>query len=121
MKLHITRKRAKEISRRVLCACGQADSYLENLLGRPDFYFTRVEGWACDGWLFDGYIITAGYASFGLPIGSYDYFHGWYEKVSSDEARYDESGETEKKVKQEFEKSLRQIIMDAEDALKKGK
>lgn len=80
MKTRITRKEAKSWFGNRIYSCGQADSYLDSLLGSPDFYFTRVEGWACDAWVFGNCLLTAGYASFGKEIAFYDYVVGWYDK-----------------------------------------
>ena len=40
----------------------------KRLLGEPQAYCTRVEGWACDVWVFDGICITEGYSPIGQGI-----------------------------------------------------
>ena len=40
----------------------------ERLLGEPNAYITRVEGWACNVWIFSGVCITEGYSPMGKPV-----------------------------------------------------
>jgi hypothetical protein len=42
------------------------------LLGEPDAYITRVEGWACDVWTMSGICFTEGNAPIGTNI-DYDF------------------------------------------------
>jgi hypothetical protein len=52
----------------------------ERLLGEPDAYLTRVEGWACDVWIFGSICITEGYAPIGKAI-DFDICREYEEKA----------------------------------------
>ena len=50
------------------------------LLGEPQAYITRVEGWACDVWIFDRLCITEGYSPMGIAV-DFDLCREYEEKA----------------------------------------
>lgn len=52
----------------------------KRLLGEPQAYITRVEGWACDVWIFDDICITEGYSPMGKGI-DYDVCREYEKKA----------------------------------------
>jgi hypothetical protein len=78
MKYKTTRKaiRARYGTNIYIVNMGGADK----LLGLPDAYITRVDGWACDVWTLSGICFTEGDAPIGENVG-YDFCQKYINKA----------------------------------------
>ena len=76
----------------------------KRLFNEPQAYITRVEGWACDVWIFTDLVITEGYSPMGRAI-DFDICRKYEErarKILDNKWSYNRQQKQIEKIREDF-------------------